>query len=193
MKSLPLKRKAYTTLTSNKDPELMDDSISSNEASSRFWWQGGPMGKHPRRTWYRLLCLATLTLITLKWILIPIKVTGYSMFPTYRNGQINYANRLAYQWTPPRRGDIVVIETNGERVTILKRILGLPGERLRMRHGKVYINGTLLSEPYIQQSGGWRQKEISLGEDEYWAVGDNRAISEFGKVKRARLAGKILF
>ena len=58
---------------------------------------------------------------------------------------------------------------------------------------KVYINGTLLSEPYIQQSGGWRQKEISLGEDEYWAVGDNRAISEFGKVKRARLAGKILF
>lgn len=115
------------------------------------------------------------------------------MFPTYRDGQINYANRFSYLWSPPKRGDVVVIKTTGEKVTVLKRLLGLPGERVRMRNGKIYINGELQEETYIQQEGGWRSREIQLGPDEYWAIGDNRAISEFGKITYSRLVGKILF
>ena len=156
-------------------------------------WQRFSMGTNPRRTWYRLICLATLAYVILKHVLLPIRVTGYSMFPTYRHGQINYAHRLAYRWSAPERGDIVVIKTTGEKVTILKRILGVPGDKIRMKDGVVYINGEILEEPYIQQDGGWRQREISLGPGEYWAIGDNRAISEFGKVHQSMLAGKILF
>jgi len=115
------------------------------------------------------------------------------MFPTYRDGQINYANRLAYLWSQPRRGDIVVIRTTGEQVTILKRIVGMPGERVRMDNGRLFINGKPLDEPYLRHEGGWRHQEVLLGEGEYWAAGDNRPISEFGKVTQSRLAGKILF
>lgn len=157
------------------------------------FWRRFSVGTNPVRTWYRLLCLSILAYVILKYLLLPIKVTGYSMFPTYRNGQINYANRLAYRWSDPARGDIVVIKTTGERVTILKRILGLPGDRIRMKNGEIFINNQALDEPYIKQEGGWRQREIELGPDVYWAVGDNRAISEFGKVHKSMLAGKILF
>ena len=170
------------------------DSESETQASpATNLWRRFSVGSNPVRTWYRLLCLSLMAYVILKHLLLPIKVTGYSMFPTYRNGQINYANRLAYQWSEPQRGDIVVIKTTGERVTILKRILGLPGERVRMRDGKVFINDQELDEPYIVQEGGWRQREIELEPDVYWAVGDNRAISEFGKVHISMLAGKILF
>lgn len=157
------------------------------------WWRRFSVGSNPVRTWYRLVCLSVLAYVILRHLLLPIKVTGYSMFPTYRNGQINYANRLAYKWSDPQRGDIVVIKTTGERVTILKRILGLPGDRIRMKDGRVFINNQELDEPYIKQEGGWRQREIELEPDVYWAVGDNRAISEFGKVHKSMLAGKILF
>ncbi len=90
-------------------------------------------------------------------------------------------------------GDIVIIKTTGERVTILKRILGLPGDRIRMLDGKIFINDKELNEPYIKQNGGWRERELELKPDVYWAIGDNRAISEFGKVHASMLVGKILF
>ncbi len=92
------------------------------------------------------------------------------MFPTYRDGQINYANRWAYRWKTPERGDVVVMD-----------------------NGRIYIDGALLEEAYIQREGGWRQKEIQLGPEEYWAIGDNRVVSEFGIVSLSRLAGRILF
>lgn len=156
------------------------------------WWRRSA-GSYPGRTWYRILCLATLAVVTFKLVLLPVRVTGYSMFPTYRDGQINYANRLSYLWSSPKRGDVVVIKTTANKVTVLKRILGLPGERVRMRNGKIYINGKLQEEAYIQQGGGWRSREMVLGPNEYWAIGDNRAISEFGKISFSRLVGKILF
>lgn len=171
----------------------METEPDNHQTSASNLWRRFSVGSNPVRTWYRLLCLSVLAYVILKHFLLPIKVTGYSMFPTYRNGQINYANRLAYKWSDPQRGDIVVIKTTGERVTILKRILGLPGDKIRMKDGKVFINNKLLDEPYIKQEGGWRQREIELEPDVYWAVGDNRAISEFGKVHKSMLAGKILF
>ena len=179
------------------DKDITSDSETDREPAlpsppTRPWWRRSA-GNDPGRTWYRIICLATLTVVTFKVVLLPIRITGYSMFPTYRDGQINYANRFSYLWSPPRRGDVVVIKTTGEKVTVLKRLLGLPGERVRMRNGKVYINGELQQETYIQQEGGWRSREILLGPDEYWAIGDNRAISEFGKTTFSRLVGKILF
>ena len=171
----------------------MDLEMENEPSPKPTIWRRFSVGSNPVRTWYRLLCLSVLAYVLLKHVLLPIKVTGYSMFPTYRNGQINYANRLAYHWSNPKRGDIVVIKTTGERVTILKRILALPCERVRMKDGKIFINNKALNEPYIKQEGGWRQREIELEPDVYWAVGDNRAISEFGKVHKSMLAGKILF
>ena len=179
------------------DEEKDTDSEADKELNTPLlspdrWWRRSA-GSYPGRTWYRIICLATLAVVTFKLVLLPIRVTGYSMFPTYRDGQINYANRLSYVWSTPKRGDVVVIKTTVEKVTVLKRILGLPGEQVRMRNGKIYINGKLQEETYIQQEGGWRSREMVLGPDEYWAIGDNRAISEFGKISFSRLVGKILF
>ena len=85
------------------------------------------------------------------------------MFPTYRDGQINYANRWAYRWKTPERGDVVVIMTTGEQVTILKRIVGMPGERVRMENGRIYIDGALLEEPTSsrKEAGGRRKFNLA--------------------------------
>lgn len=177
----------------NNEEQPSSEATSTAPPNNRGRPNEYPSGKDPRRILYRLLCVSVLAWLTFTQWLLPIKVTGYSMFPTYRDGQINYANRLAYLWSQPRRGDIVVIRTTGEQVTILKRIVGMPGERVRMDNGRLFINGKQLDEPYLRHEGGWRHQEILLGEGEYWAAGDNRPISEFGKVTQSRLAGKILF
>ena len=77
----------------------------------------------------------------------------------------------------------------------LKRIIGLPGETVEIRHGVVHVNGEVLAEPYLQLRGQWDLKNQSLSADEYFVVGDNREVPmhhhTFGRVKRRRIVGRM--
>ena len=115
------------------------------------------------------------------------------MTPTYRNGRFNLINRLAYRWHEPRRGDVVAVRAEGTYTVLLKRIVGLPGERVAIRQGHVLVNGHALNEPYA------RGREISaprngylLGSDEYFVIGDNRDVSVYFKVHRDEILGRVL-
>jgi len=134
---------------------------------------------------------------TFKFWLLPMRVTGISMEPTYRDRQLNFINRLAYKSSSPQRGHVVGIRTTGLRILVLKRVIGLPGERVRIRRGTVYINGEPLNEPYVNgERAPWRKEEILLGEDEYLVIGDNRSMSAedhvWGVIPRERIVGRIL-
>ena len=157
-------------------------------------WRRFIHGSTPGRTRFRILGVALGSLFLFKYCLIPIKVVGFSMFPTYKPGEINYINRYAYTSKAPTRGDIVSIGTTGSQVTILKRVLGLPGDHVYMRKGKVHINGEEINEPYLEINSGHSTKSpIRLKEDEFWVVGDNRMVSEFIKIHRRHIIGKPLF
>jgi signal peptidase I len=154
-------------------------------------------GRNPRRTLLRLTSLVILSLILFRFILIPIRVSGFSMLPTYRDGKVNFINHQAYRWAKPKRGDVVAFRVPEEgNVVLLKRIVGLPGERIRVREGKVYINGELLAEPYVYpkgRPGGSTRREIKLRDDEYFVMGDNRGISVFREIPQHYIIGKVLF
>jgi len=113
------------------------------------------------------------------------------------------ANRLAYRFHEPRRGDIVVFKASarvkaacGVGGTFIKRIVGLPGERLSMRKGFVSIDGVSLVEPYLQadyrgrESGDWAR----IAGDGYFVLGDNRTMScdsrRWGLVRRDDIIGR---
>ena len=92
----------------------------------------------------RVLVLAALSFVTFRWVLIPVRAEGISMEPTYRSGSLNLLNRLAYGYRQPERGDIVGIKLAGPHVLYVKRIIALPGERILITRGQVYINGAPL-------------------------------------------------
>jgi len=159
------------------------------------WWIWIVFGRRPQRTLIRVTLLVALTFLVFKFLVIPIQVTGMSMAPTYQSGRINFVNQLAYAWSKPKRGDVVVVRTPGERYILLKRIVGLPGERVALREGKVWINGDLLDEPYMRRP--WKQgisyREITVEPDHYFVVGDNRGVSVFRPVPIWQIVGKVMF
>src|SRR4051812_42062179 len=89
-------------------------------------WQRFIFGSNPGWTLVRILFFLVVSLVIFKFVLLPIRVTGESMFPTCVNGQIKFVNRLAYRRHRPERGDIVAVEFQGRRVLLLKRVIGLP-------------------------------------------------------------------
>lgn len=157
-------------------------------------WRRFLHGRAPGRTRFRIIGVAIGAFVLFKFWLIPIKVVGFSMFPSYKPGEINYINRYAFSQNAPKRGDVVSIQTTGRQVTILKRVLGIPGDLVRMRKGVVFINGEKIDEPYVKSKKGLSTtKPIRLEEDEYWVVGDNRMISAFAMVHRRHILGSPLF
>jgi signal peptidase I len=150
-------------------------------------------GANPRRTTVRILVLAAISIITFKWILMPVRADGDSMLPTYYSGNLTLVNRLAYLNGHPKRGDVVAIRLAGPRVVYIKRIVGLPGERIAVVDGEVQIDGTPLAEPYVKHGRSWNFEEVTLGSDEYFVVGDNRGTSDYGRVEAERILGRLLF
>ncbi len=126
------------------------------------------------------------------WVLWPVKVLGTSMLPNYQDGSRHFINKLAYWSAKPQRGDVVGVQApNGD--TYIKRIIGLPGERLTFTNGVVAVNGVLLQEPYIETRVPWEVKPASLGPTDYYVMGDNRAVSVYGAVPFERIVGKVVF
>ena len=154
-------------------------------------------GRNPRRTTVRILVLLAVTWILLGWVLIPIKTDGISMEPTYSSGSFNFVNRLAYRFSTPSRGDIVAIRLTGPHVLFVKRIIALPGERIAIQSGEVFINGAPLLEPYVHYRKPWELPEVAVGADEYFVIGDNRGMNaadhKFGRIDAARIVGRIVY
>jgi signal peptidase I len=154
-------------------------------------------GRHPRRTTVRVLLLIVASLVVFRWVLIPVRTDGVSMEPTYESGRLNLVNRLAYLSSRPARGDVVAIRLAGLHVLYIKRVVGLPGERIAISAGEVQIDGAPLIEPYVQHRRPWELPEVQLGPAEYFVVGDNRGMAAadhtFGRVDAFRIVGRVVF
>ena len=155
------------------------------------------LGSNPRVTLLRGAALILTAVVVFGYILLPIRLQGISMLPTYSDGTLNFANRLAFWWREPARGDVVAIRMAGPGVMYVKRIIGLPRERIEIVMGVVTIDGEPLVEPTVVYKAPWNLPAFTLGENEYLVIGDNRAMAmenhDFGRASRDRIVGKMLF
>jgi signal peptidase I len=160
------------------------------------WLRVLTIGRRPKATLVRIVVLVVTCFITFKFILLPIRIEGISMEPTYHNGAVNFINRLAYFRHEPQRGDIVSVRLAGNHVMFMKRIIGLPGETLAFHEGHAFINGQRLDEPYIKNDCDWETGPIQCSTNEFYVVGDNREmpfdLHKQGRAKRERIVGKLL-
>ncbi len=132
-------------------------------------------------------------------------VNGHSMDPTLANGQNLIMDKLSYRFHDPERYDIVIFpgpEEFGKHPYYIKRVIGLPGETVQIKEGKVYINGKQLKSDtygitdYIDYPG-IAEEPLKLADDEYFCLGDNRPVSEdsryeeVGPVHRSDFVGKV--
>lgn len=133
-------------------------------------------------------------------------VKGNSMQPTLRPKEALFVNALAYKLGKPQRHDIVICHYPGRYMRQLpfipqqfvKRVIGLPGETVEIVDGVVHINGEPLDEPYLDvRHTKFRQNRppITLGEDEYYVMGDNRDNSNdsrrIGPLRRSMIIGRV--
>lgn len=160
-------------------------------------WKRFIAGSNPRKTVVRAAVLGVATFLLLRFVCLPLRVQGVSMEPTFRSGQIHCANLLKYAFRSPRRGDIAVVAMTGNRAFYMKRVLGLPGERIAFAQGRLLINGRPEEEPWIANRGNWMMPEMTIPEGEYFVAGDNRALPiewhTLGTVKRAKIRGGLFF
>jgi signal peptidase I len=153
------------------------------------------VGRHPTRTLVRVAVLIVGSAIVFGVVLRPIRASGVSMEPTYAPGALLFCNTLAYRTSEPAQGDIVAIRLAGPNVVLVKRIVGLPGDHVRIVNGVVEINGIPFDEPHVTKRLPWNYDEVAVGGDEYFVIGDNRSmrmdLHDFGRVHRERILGRI--
>lgn len=126
------------------------------------------------------------------FIITPVRVDGDSMKNTLKNGDI----LLLYKLGSINRLDIIVLDEEKDNEKIIKRVIGLPGETVAIKKGKIYINDKVIDDEYAYGETSDYDK-VTLEDEEYFILGDNRLISKdsryFGPIKKSEIKGKIVF
>jgi len=149
----------------------------------------------------KFLILSAIIVIPIRiFIAEPFIVSGSSMDPTFEHGEYLIVDELTYHFEKPKRGDVVIFKYPAEPSKyFIKRIVGLPQERVAIKSGEIFIyntewpDGRRLDEPYLKDHDN-SQTDLTLSEDEYYVLGDNRSHSfdsrAWGPVPEKNIIGK---
>ena len=126
------------------------------------------------------------------------QVTGPSMLPHVQPGEVVVINTLAYKFGPMKRGDVVALDHETPTAsTFIKRIIALPGERVRIERGTLYVNGAIVPEPYVSFHDTRSVPAVTVPANSLYVLGDNRSESEdsrtWGPIPESAITGKALF
>lgn len=142
--------------------------------------------------WIKSLAFAIIIAIIIKSFLIDsTRIDGLSMYPTLKNNDRLLVNKISTYFREPSRGEIIVFHAPDSDKDYIKRIIGIPGDLIEIQYGKVYVNGNLLTEDYIEKGVRTFTDESSVWEvpaEQYFVLGDNR---EPGQSKDSRYFGTI--
>ena len=149
-------------------------------------------------------------LIVYLFLMQPHQVNGQSMVPNFHDKDYLLTDKVTYKRRDPQRGEVVVFHApdqagcpKGAGCDFIKRVLGVPGESVEIKDGGVYINGVRLQENYlpadfVTQAGAFtKNRQITLGENEFFVAGDNRDHSSdsraWGPVTKDKIIGRVFF
>lgn len=145
---------------------------------------------------FQTIALAVALFIGINLVSARVRVDGISMMPTLENGEFVLVNKMSYQIGEINRGDIIVFDFPlNPKEELIKRVIGLPGDTVRVENGLVYVNGQMLNEPYIskppQYTGSW-----TVRDGEIFVLGDNRNNSndskDWGLLPAENVVGKAI-
>ncbi len=178
------------TLQPDTQPTQPNQPIPQTPAQERMDW------KRFFLDIFETVGLAVILFLVINTLSARVRVDGFSMLPTLQDGEFVLVNKLAYRVGSPARGDIIVFRaTTVANLDLVKRVIGLPGDKVEVRSGKVILNGQVLSEAYINAapnySGAWEVPDGYL-----FVLGDNRNDSsdshQWGYLPQQNIIGKAL-
>ena len=151
-----------------------------------------------------ILAVMLIAVVLVLFIGFRIKVVGASMSPTLESGEEILVNRFRYKIFSPKQNDLIVFLPNGNEKShyYIKRVIACPGDKVQIKDGVVYVNGKKFDEKVAVaniENPLLAENEITVGEDEYFVLGDNRNNSEdsryasIGNVKKEYIVGKAWF
>jgi signal peptidase I len=152
-------------------------------------------------SWLRDLAVSVaISAFIIVFLYQPVRVEGTSMLPMLEDQDRLFINKIAYRVGDIHSGDVVVFQYPRDHTkSYIKRVIGLPGDDIRIDHGRVYVNGAQLKEPYVPNrfTDDRSHAELVLPPNRYWVMGDHRSISsdsrDFGPVDRELIYGKAAF
>ncbi len=151
--------------------------------------------------WLRDLLIATVaSVVMITFLYQPVRVEGTSMLPRLEDRDRLFINKFVYHISAIERGDVVVFRyPRDPEKSYIKRVIALPGDRIRIDRGTVWLNGKPLKEEYVpaRYRDSRSMPEMVVPDDCYFMMGDHRSISsdsrEFGPVNRDLIYGKAVF
>ncbi len=150
-----------------------------------------------RKSLIRMIVVGICAFVIFSYILIPFRITGFSMEPTYSDGSFNFTVTPYYWIFPMERFDVVTVRFSGTRVMLLKRIVAFAGETVAFENGYLVINGQKTAEPYISARQPWNLAPRTVKEGHVYVVGDNRNVPmkthDFGQTPIHRITGAPLW
>lgn len=167
----------------------------------------GPSPAAQRRTpsmlrgWFRDLAISiVVSVFIIVFLYQPVRVEGTSMLPRLEDQDRLFINKIAYRVGEIHRGDVVVfLYPHDRQKSYIKRVIALPGDDLRIDHGRVFVNGKATREPYVPSrfADDRSEPEVVIPPHEYFVMGDHRSISsdsrDFGPIERDLIYGKAAF
>ena len=175
----------------------MDDKVSPAMMNAA----GEPATAQKAWRWLHEIVISLgISVFIIVFLYQPVKVEGTSMLPGLADQERIFINKFAYRFEAIERSDLVVFRYPGDpSKNYIKRIVGVPGDRIEIRNGAVLVNGSRLVEPYLPAQF---RDERSMGEivvpaGNYFVLGDHRNLSsdsrDFGPVERGAIFGKAVF
>jgi signal peptidase I len=160
-----------------------------------------PRQKSFIRDTLEIVFLALVLYVVIQYAVQTVHVLGSSMLYSLHDNDLLVASKISYKLHDPQRGDIIVFKPPDEASRdFIKRIIGLPGERIKIANGVVYINDKVLQEPYLPEKWTYNYNWPASGQDQlilpdqYFVMGDNRNHSSdsrtFGPITRDSILGK---
>ncbi len=151
-----------------------------------------------------VICMAVVLVVT-NYVVTPVQVKGSSMYPTLEDSSLGFSDIIGYRISGIKRFDVVVVYLEEKNEYLVKRVVGLPGETVSYKDGQLYINGEAVDEPFFDEDykdsyGSAFMSDvdpITLGDDEYYCLGDNRPHSSdsryYGPFKKKDIRSKGIF
>lgn len=160
-----------------------------------------PRGAPVLAVWLRDLIISlAISAFIIVFLYQPVKVEGTSMMPSLDDQERIFVNKFVYRWEPIERGDIVVFRyPRDPSKSYIKRVIGVPGDRIRIDAGQLFVNNEAVEEDYVPAAYADERSysEIVVPPRSYFVLGDHRSMSndsrDFGPVREGYIFGKAVF